>query len=61
MRIVARIIPTGSAKRQGRTFEPVGLEREYVLFGPHLLVCHDRVPIGVRNRAFIPFPKYKTA
>ncbi len=28
------------------------LERECVLIEPHLLVCHDGVTEGVRNRAF---------
>lgn len=28
------------------------LERECALFEPHLLVCHDGVPEGARNRAF---------
>ncbi len=28
------------------------LEQEYFLFEPHLLVCHDKVSEGVRNRAF---------
>jgi len=35
-----------------KSADSAGLEREYVLFEPHLLVCHDGVPEGVRNRAF---------
>jgi hypothetical protein len=34
-----------------RSADPLGLERECALFEPHLLVCHDRVPEDVRNRA----------